>query len=250
MPAAARSAKSPAADARGRGARAARKLIPRPTNRFEKAARLDGFRLIAGVDEAGRGCLFGPVTAAAVILDPGVPLKGLADSKLLEADVRETLAPRIRERAVAWAVAGVDAAWIDRVNIYQAARIAMERAVAQLNPEPDYLLIDAMKLALPQPQRSLIKGDLRSRSIAAASILAKTARDEWMRHWAETYPEYNLASNKGYATPDHLAALAEHGPTPAHRLSFEPVAAVARFGKPADPASEQMALFAQAGGAG
>ena len=240
MAAAPRSARRPAV----------RKPIPRPTNRYEKMARADGFRAVAGVDEAGRGCLFGPVTAAAVILDPEIPLKGLADSKLLEAEVRETLAPRIRERAVAWAVAGVDAAWIDRVNIYQAARIAMERAVAQLDPAPDYLLVDAMKLGLPQRQRSLIKGDLRSRSIAAASILAKTARDEWMRRWAEVYPEYNLASNKGYGTPDHLAALAAHGPTPAHRMSFEPVAAVAKFGPPAAADAGQIALFAEAGGVG
>lgn len=237
-----------AAALRSPAGRAARRPIPRPSNRYEKAAGAEGFRLIAGVDEAGRGCLFGPVVAAAVILDPQQPLRGLADSKLLSAEARERLAPRIRERAVAWAVAGVDAAWIDRVNIYQASRRAMEKAVAQLDPAPDYLLVDAMTLGLPQPQQALIKGDRRSRSIAAASILAKTERDRWIGRWADEYPAYNLSSNKGYGTPDHLAALAEHGPTPAHRMSFAPVAAAARFGPPPSAAA-QRPLFSATGGA-
>ncbi len=234
--------------ARNPAGRGARRPIPRPSNRFEKLAWAEGFGGVAGVDEAGRGCLFGPVVAAAVILDPEQPLRGLADSKLLSAQVRETLAPRIRERAVAWAVAGVDAAWIDRVNIYQAARRAMEGAVAQLDPAPDFLLVDAMTLALPQPQQSLIQGDRRSRSIAAASILAKTERDRWIRRWAEVYPAYNLASNKGYGTPDHLAALAQHGTTPAHRMSFAPVAAAARFGPP-PAANQQLPPLPKTGGA-
>ena len=242
MPAALRSTKR-------EGAARKRRPIPRPTNRYEKLAREEGFRSIAGIDEAGRGCLFGPVVAAAVILDPEKPLKGLADSKLLDAEVRETLAPQIRERAIAWAVAGVDAAWIDRVNIYQAARMAMERAVAQLDPAPDYLLVDAMRLGVGCRQLSLIGGDRKSRSIAAASILAKTERDRWIKRWSEVYPAYNLASNKGYGTPDHLRALAEHGPTPAHRMSFEPVAAVARFGHAVSAPVKQMALFAEAGSA-
>lgn len=196
----------------------------RPSTYFERRARGEGAVRIAGVDEAGRGCLSGPVVAAAVILDPQAPLRGLADSKLLPAHVRERLAPRIRERAVAWAVASVDADRIDAVNIYQASRLAMEEAVSMLLPEADYLLVDAMKLESPQPQRAIIKGDLRCRSIAAASILAKTERDRMMREWHERYPAYNWRSNKGYGTPDHLAALAEYGPTPLHRRSFAPVA--------------------------
>ena len=220
----------------------------RPTSRFEREARSAGFSIVVGVDEVGRGCLFGPVAAAAVALDADKPIQGLADSKLLDPERRETLAARIRERAIAWAVAGVDAAWIDRVNIYQAARMAMQRAVAQLCVEPDYLLVDAMRLDLPIEQRSLIKGDARCRSIAAASIVAKVERDHWMAAWDEAYPGYGLASNKGYATPDHLDALRRLGPTPAHRLSFEPVLMVARgcrlTPQPADP---QMALFVQTG---
>jgi len=196
----------------------------RPSTYFERRARSEGAVRIAGVDEAGRGCLSGPVVAAAVILDPEVPLRGLADSKLLPVEARERLAPRIRERAVAWAVASVDAERIDVVNIYQASRLAMEEAVRRLSPAADYLLVDAMKLQTEHPQRALIKGDLRCRSIAAASILAKTERDRMMREWHERYPAYNWRSNKGYGTPDHLAALAEHGPTPLHRRTFAPVA--------------------------
>lgn len=220
----------------------------RPNSRFEREARSAGFRIVAGVDEVGRGCLFGPVVAAAVALDRERPIQGLADSKLLDASQREKLAERIRDRSLGWAVAGVDAAWIDRVNIYQAARLAMQRAVAQLSVKPDYLLVDAMRLDLPIQQRSLIKGDARCRSIAAASILAKVERDRWMQVWDEAYPGYGLASNKGYGTPDHLDALDRLGPTPAHRLSFAPVQQAAHGNRftPA-PADSQMALFAQAG---
>jgi len=226
------------------------KLAPsaRPSSRFEREARSAGFRVVAGVDEVGRGCLFGPVVAAAVVLDPASPIQGLADSKLLDHAVRETLAARIRDRALGWAIAGVDAAWIDRVNIYQAARLAMQRAVAQLSVEPDYLLVDAMRLELPIEQRSLIQGDARCRSIAAASILAKVERDRWMQVWDEAYRGYGLAQNKGYGTPDHLAALDRLGPTPAHRLSFAPVQLVARGCRLTPVATDpQMALFAQAG---
>ena len=196
----------------------------------------------------GRGCLFGPVVAAAVTLDPARPIRGLADSKALDAASRERLAGQIRERALAWAVAGVDAAWIDRVNIYQAARLAMQRAVAQLSTEPDYLLVDAMRLHLPIEQLALIKGDARCHSIAAASIVAKVERDAWMVRWDAAYPGYGLASNKGYGTPDHLEGLRKLGPTPAHRMSFAPVQAVARGDRFTPPPSEpQMPLFAQAG---
>ena len=204
----------------------ARPTRSRPHLRYEEQAREAGYRLIAGVDEVGRGCLCGPVVAAAVILKPGIPIRGLADSKQLDRKTREEIAPKIRQRCAAWAIAAVDAAWIDRVNIYQASRMAMESAIRKLAIPPDYILADAMKLNLPQAQRSLIHGDARSRSIAAASILAKVERDAWMREWDKLYPAYGLAANKGYGTPHHLRALALQGPTPIHRLSFEPVAAV------------------------
>src|SRR6516165_11293576 len=182
-----------------------------------------GFRGVAGVDEVGRGALFGPVVAAAVIPSHERRVRGLNDSKLLEPERREVLAGRIRERAVAWAVAAVDAATIDAVNIYQASRMAMRIAVGQLNPAPDFLLTDAMPLELSVPQRPLIKGDARCHAIAAASILAKTKRDACMRVWDEVFPGYGLASHKGYSTPEHCRALEQLGPTPLHRLSFEPV---------------------------
>jgi ribonuclease HII len=195
----------------------------RPHLRYEEQARQAGFSHIVGVDEVGRGCLFGPVVAVAVILKPGVSIRGLADSKELDRKTREAIAPRIRERCEAWAIAAIDAVRIDRINIYQAARVAMERAIAKLPTQPDYILADAMTLNLPQAQRSLIHGDSRSRSIAAASILAKVERDAWMRQWDRIYPQYGLASNKGYGTPTHLMALRLHGPTPLHRFSFAPV---------------------------
>ena len=219
-----------------------------PSGRFEREARSAGHGVVAGVDEVGRGCLFGPVVAGAVALDPDRPIRGLADSKALDAARREELAERIRERALAWAVAGVDAAWIDRINIYQAARRAMSAAVAKLSVQADYLLIDAMRLDLPIAQQSLIKGDARCRSIAAASIVAKVERDAWLARWDAVYPGYGLASNKGYCTPDHIEALERLGPTPAHRMSFEPVAATARFGRIAPrPGPAQRTLFEAAG---
>ncbi len=193
------------------------------SSRFERAARKLGWTRIAGLDEAGRGALFGPVTAAAVILNPKRRIVGLDDSKKLAPERRETLAERIREHALAWAVAEVDAQRIDAWNIYQASLQAMKEALAQLKTAPDYLLIDAMRLNVLIEQKSLIKGDARSISIAAASILAKTARDARMNEWDAVYPQYGLAHNKGYATPDHLEALRVHGPTPLHRYSFAPV---------------------------
>ena len=179
--------------------------------------------LVAGVDEVGRGSLFGPVVAAAVILDRGYRVRGLRDSKLLLAERREILAERIREHAVAWAVAAVDAARIDQINIYQASRVAMLEAVRRLQRVPDYLLIDAVKLDCDLQQRSIIHGDALSASIAAASIIAKVERDRLVREWDPVFPVYGLASNKGYSTPRHLAALREHGPSPLHRQSFAPV---------------------------
>ena len=225
-------------------------LPARPSSRFEREARRAGHACIAGVDEVGRGCLFGPVVAAAVVLDPERPIRGLNDSKALLAENRETLAARVRERAVAYAIAAVDSAWIDRLNIYQAARVAMERAIGRLPVRPDFLLTDAMRLNLSISQRALIKGDARCRSIAAASIVAKVERDAWMRCWAQVYPQYNLARNKGYGTPDHLEALRRYGVTPGHRLSFAPVAELARFpgALPPEAGPQQISLFGEEAG--
>jgi len=178
---------------------------------------------IAGLDEAGRGALFGPVVAAAVILNPKRRIVGLDDSKKLTAERRYELAERVREHAWAWAVAEIDAQRIDAWNIYQASRQAMCAALQQLTLQPDYLLIDALQLDVIIEQKSLIKGDARSVSIAAASILAKTHRDARMEEWDAVYPQYGLARHKGYATPDHLEALRLHGPSPLHRQSFAPV---------------------------
>ena len=195
----------------------------RCTLRYEKKAWAAGSRLVAGVDEVGRGSLFGCVVAAAVILDPAYRLRGLRDSKLLPAERREVLAERIREHAVAWAVAAVDAARIDQINIYHASRLAMREAVMRLAPAADHLLIDALRIDCEQPQIPIIHGDALSASIAAASILAKVERDRMMREWDAVFPAYGLASHKGYSTPRHLAALREFGPTPLHRQSFAPV---------------------------
>jgi len=189
----------------------------------EDQLRARGFRLIAGADEVGRGSLFGAVVAAAVILSPDSPIRGLNDSKQIDPDRREVLADRIRERAVAWSIAAVDACTIDRVNIYEASRLAMKQAVLQLNPASDFVLVDAVPLDLPLPQQPLIQGDERCHAIAAASIIAKVYRDRMMREWGHFYPEYGLGSHKGYQTPEHLAALRQYGPTPLHRFSFEPV---------------------------
>jgi ribonuclease HII len=213
---------------------------------LERALRRRGFHAVAGTDEVGRGCLFGPVVAAAVILAADRPVRGLNDSKQLEPERREVLALRVRERAVAWAVAAVDAATIDAINIYQASRLAMRRAVEGLCPAPDYVLADAVTLDLGVPQQALIHGDARCHAIAAASILAKVHRDELMRRWDAVFPEYGLASNKGYGTPDHLRALAETGPTPLHRLSYEPVRRFSRF--PLNQTA-QLELFAAVGAA-
>jgi ribonuclease HII len=195
----------------------------RCTTHFEKEAWRTGARLIAGVDEVGRGSLFGPVVASAVILDPEYRIRGLRDSKLLLKDRREVLAKRIREHAVAWAVAAVDAARIDQINIYHASLLAMQHAIAQLSPAPDYLLLDAVRLACDLPQKKIIHGDALSASIAAASILAKVERDRLVSEWDPVFPMYGLASHKGYSTPRHLAALREYGPSPLHRQSFAPV---------------------------
>ena len=195
----------------------------RCTLKFEAKAWKSGARLVAGVDEVGRGSLFGPVVAAAVVLDPGYRIRGIRDSKLLPQERREVLAERIRQHSLAWAIAAVDAARIDQINIYQASRLAMREAVMGLRPSPDHLLIDALRLDCDLPQKPIIHGDALSASIAAASILAKVERDRMVRLWDPVFPVYDLASNKGYSTPRHLAALREYGPCPLHRQSFAPV---------------------------
>jgi ribonuclease HII len=193
-------------------------------NKYEKAARLQGATCIAGVDEVGRGALFGPVVAAAVILPPDTRIRGLRDSKQLLREDRERLAKVVECKAMAIAIAEVDVETIDRVNIYQATRIAMATAVGKLTLAPDHLLIDAMRLDLECVQTSIIYGDSLSISIAAASVIAKVYRDGRMRELDKEYPVYGLASHKGYSTPQHLAALDKHGPCPLHRKSFRPVA--------------------------
>jgi ribonuclease HII len=191
--------------------------------RYEREARQHGWLRIAGLDEAGRGSLFGPVVAAAVILNPKRRIVGLDDSKKLLPDRRSELADRIRKHAMAWATAEIDSSRIDAWNIYQASRQAMVAALCQLKPLPDYLLLDALELDLPIEQRALIHGDARSVSIAAASILAKVERDRRMEEFDQLYPQYGLAQHKGYGTPEHLEALRRHGPTSLHRFSYAPV---------------------------
>jgi ribonuclease HII len=199
----------------------------RCTLKFEKRAWESGAELVAGVDEVGRGSLFGPVVAAAVILyrgdNPVYRIRGLRDSKLLPAERREELAVQIRQHCVAWAIAAVDSARIDQINIYQASRLAMLHAVQQLSPAANYLLVDAVRLDCELPQQPIIHGDALSVSIAAASIIAKVERDRMISAWDPVFPVYGLASNKGYCAPRHLAALREHGPSPLHRQSFSPV---------------------------
>ena len=198
------------------------------TNAAEEALRYRGFQSIAGVDEVGRGALFGPVVAAAVILPKAVAAlanAGLKDSKQMTREDREKLDRRIRRTAVAIAIAEVDAETIDRINIYQATRLAMLQAVHNLPIAPDHLLLDAMRIDHPCPQYKLFYGDALCLSIAAASVIAKVHRDALLRDLHHTHPQYGLASHKGYATPEHRRALAEHGPTPLHRRSFAPVRA-------------------------
>ncbi|MCU0318496.1 MAG: ribonuclease HII [Flavobacteriales bacterium] len=186
------------------------------------ATRFSTDLIEAGCDEAGRGCLAGPVVAAAVILPPRIKLPGLDDSKKLRPDQREDLRRRIEGEALAWAVAFVQPEEIDRLNILRASFVAMHRAIDLLGTRPQLLLIDGNRFA-PYPgipHRCEVKGDGRFRSIAAASILAKTHRDEEMREAHTCYPHYNWAVNKGYPTADHRDAIALHGPSPLHRRTF------------------------------
>jgi len=191
---------------------------------LEEAARRRGALRIAGLDEVGRGPLFGPVVAAAVILPPGFRLDGLTDSKKLSGKRRTEFNLEIRSNAVAWAIAEVDAETIDRINIRQASLLAMRRAVEQLTQSPDYLLIDGRDtIDWDCEQRTVIRGDGTSFSIAAASVLAKVYRDRLLVELDRTYPGYGLARHKGYGSPEHMEALARLGPTPLHRRSYRPV---------------------------
>ena len=189
---------------------------------FEHAAMEEGFSLICGVDEAGRGPLAGPVCAAAVILPPGLELEGLNDSKKLSEKRREALYPLICEQALAYGIAFASEQEIDELNILQATFLAMRRAVGQLGLKPDLALVDGNRE--PDfgdiPVRTIIKGDSRSANIAAASILAKVTRDRFMLEQDAVYPQYGFAVHKGYGTQKHYAALREFGPCPIHRRSF------------------------------
>ncbi len=192
---------------------------------FETRARADGYRLIAGLDEVGRGALAGPVVAAAVILDPEAPLPfGLDDSKKLSASERERIACELRQTILAFSFGVIAPEEIDRINILQATRRAMLAALESLSLQPDYLLIDALQLReTTLPQQAIIRGDAISASIAAASVIAKTYRDGLMREYDTAYPQYGFARHVGYGTRVHLAAIAAHGACPIHRRSFRGV---------------------------
>lgn len=195
-----------------------------PTDLFETEARRCGYRLVAGLDEAGRGPLAGPVVAAAVILPRRCQLAGLNDSKQLTEMERERLYDEIRQRAVGIGVGQASEREIDAMNILEATRLAMSRAIQALPAMPDYLLLDAIELsAVSLPQRAIIKGDTLSVSIAAASIVAKVTRDRLMGDYHRQYPQYNFQAHKGYGTAEHLRMLAAHGPCAIHRRSFRPV---------------------------
>ncbi len=187
---------------------------------YEKALYENGVELIAGIDEVGRGPLAGPVVAAAVILPKGCKIRYLNDSKKIPKSKHEAIYNEIIEHAVVVGVGVKDAAVIDQVNIYEATKLAMLEALGQLIQEPEHLLIDAMKLDTPIPQTSIIKGDAKSVSIAAASIVAKVTRDRLMEEYDKVLPGYGFASNKGYGSAEHIAALKEIGPSPIHRQSF------------------------------
>ncbi len=195
--------------------------------RFETELWNAGLTLVAGVDEAGMSPLAGPVAAGAVILAPGTRLPGVDDSKKLSENQRERLAPIIRTRVYAWAVAFVEHDEIDRINIYRAGLLAMQKAVLALSVCPEQLLIDGRRLReLEIPQQRIFGGDGKSLPIAAASILAKTARDARMRQYDLAYPGYGFAQHKGYPTREHVRALRRLGPTPIHRRSFTPVSEI------------------------
>lgn len=190
---------------------------------YERLAYKEGASFIAGVDEVGRGPLAGPVVAAAVILPKNIEDLGFDDSKKLSASKREEIYRLIQEKAIAIGIGIVDADIIDQVNIYQASRLAMQQAVSELKIQPDYLLIDAMKIDVNTPQIGIIKGDAKSISIASASIVAKQVRDQMMQEFDELYPGYDFSNNAGYGTPKHLEGLKSKGICPIHRKTFAPI---------------------------
>ena len=190
---------------------------------YEKELYAQGIDLIAGVDEVGRGPLAGPVVAAAVILPKACKIPGLNDSKKIPKSKHKEIYEAVFQNAIAIGIGIKDNQVIDQVNIYEATKLAMMEAIGQLEPQPQHLLIDAMKLDLPIPQTSIIKGDANSLSIAAASIVAKVTRDQMMEEFDREYPGYDFAQNAGYGTAKHLAGLDKLGVTPIHRRSFEPV---------------------------
>ena len=190
---------------------------------YEKECYAREIELIAGVDEVGRGPLAGPVVAAAVILPKGCKISGLNDSKKIPKSKHKEIYEAVLQNAIAIGIGVKDNHVIDQVNIYEATKLAMMEAIGQLEPQPQHLLIDAMKLDLPIPQTSIIKGDANSLSIAAASIVAKVTRDQMMEEFDREYPGYDFAQNAGYGTANHLAGLDKLGVTPIHRRSFEPV---------------------------
>jgi ribonuclease HII len=195
------------------------------TRTLENALRRVGFMHVAGVDEVGRGCLAGPVVAAAVVLHPDRHVAGVSDSKAVPAEERELLYEQITRCAVAWAVAGADPVEIDRINIHQASLRAMQRAILALAPLPDIVLVDAFRVPdLPMAQRGVAHGDRRCSAIAAASIIAKVTRDRQMRDLHARDPRYGFDRHKGYATADHLDAVARYGYSDVHRRSFRPSA--------------------------
>jgi ribonuclease HII len=215
-----------------------------PTQEFERVARLCGYRSIAGIDEAGRGPLAGPVVAAAVILPSRCRLLGINDSKQLPAKDREDAYTAILEQAVGVGVGSADVGEIEQLNILEATRLAMRRAVHQLAPPPDYLLIDAVVLlGFKVPTKPIIKGDSLSVSIAAASIIAKVTRDRLMARYHEIFPEYGFLSHKGYGTAEHLERLARHGPCSIHRRTFAPVQEVMSAAKMECVPPESQRLF-------
>ena len=190
---------------------------------YEKELYTQGIHLIAGVDEVGRGPLAGPVVAAAVILPKACKIPGLNDSKKIPKSKHKEIYEAVLQNAIAIGIGAKDNQVIDQVNIYEATKLAMMEAIGQLEPQPQHLLIDAMRLDLPISQTSIIKGDANSLSIAAASIVAKVTRDQMMEEFDKEYPGYDFAQNAGYGTANHLAGLDQLGVTPIHRRSFEPV---------------------------
>ncbi|MBS7576512.1 MULTISPECIES: ribonuclease HII [unclassified Enterococcus] len=191
--------------------------------RYEQELYQHGFTKIAGIDEVGRGPLAGPVVAAAVILPQNAKIIGLNDSKKIPKAQHQKIYQAVKSQAIAIGIGIVSPELIDRVNIYEATKLAMMEAVKQLNPTPDYLLIDAMTLDIERPQKSIIKGDANSASIGAASIIAKVTRDQIMADYAEEYPQYGFEHNAGYGTKAHLEAIKKYGVLPIHRQSFEPI---------------------------